>query len=481
MKKWMSVLVAGLLLTVTLWGCGGEKEISLGGETVALTVEELVLTEPEQLDAENLVKLPQLKKLDLRQLAVPLEDYEALAAALPDCEILWKVPFRGELLDADTAIVYIDALEENDLEALKYLTGLKTVEVPDSRDGSLIVTLREEFPECEIRCRTVVIGGKEYGSDLQTLEVENADCVELAWALGFLPEVKSVTLTGTVPENETVYELMQACPEVEFLWDFQLCGVTVNSGDAEIDLSDIRMDSVEEVEQSLKYFNNLQKVIMCNCGISSEEMDALWKRHPETRFVWSVKIGIGTVRTDVTGYIPYKYGYAGSGTLHDKECTELKYLTDLVCLDLGHMQVKDLSFLEYMPDLEYLLLCGNGISDISPIANLKKLRYVELFQNNITDISPLAECPLLEDINLCYCRVADVTPLLELENIHNLWFTSMYLEEDQIQILRDNFSDIDKLIIHPGRSTSEGWRDLPNYFAQRDVLGMWYMVTPKYK
>ena len=77
--------------------------------------------------------------------------------------------------------------------------------------------------------------------------------------------------------------------------------------------------------------------------------------------------------------------------------------------------------------------------------------------------------------------MADVNPLLELENINNLWFTSMYLEEDQIQILKDNFSDIDKRLIHPGRSTSEGWRDLPNYFAQRDVLGMWYMVTPKYK
>lgn len=481
MKKWMCVWLAGMLLTVTLWGCGGGKSVQLGGETVAVTAEELVLTDPQQLDVENLSKLAQLKKLDLRQLDVALKDYEALAAALPECEILWRVPFQGEFLDADTTGVYINGLEAEDITALRYLTKLTSIEVEDNSDDALIAAIREAFPDCALRCRTVVLGGEKYDADTQLLEVENVDCQELMNALTFLPEVKTVSFAGVIPENEAIYALKEAYPETAFLWDFQLCGVTVNSGAAEIDLSDIPMESVEEVEQSLKYFNDLQKVVMCNCGISSEEMDALWKRHPETRFVWSVKIGVGTVRTDVTGYIPYKYGYASSGTLHNKECKEMKYLTDLVCLDLGHMQVKDLSFLEYMPNLEYLLLCGNGISDISPISHLKKLKYVELFQNNITDISPLAECPLLEDINLCYCRVADVTPLLELENINNLWFTSMYLEEDQIQILKDNFSDIDKLLIHPGRSTSEGWRDLPNYFAQRDVLGMWYMVTPKYK
>lgn len=480
MKKWRLLVLSMLLAAIIGSGCSGSS-VKLGEEKITASVEELTLTELEQVDVEELTKLKDLKKLDLRAVSVTQAEYESLKAALPGCEILWKVPFQGAFLEVDTASVYIESIRDEEVETLKYLTGLKIIEVADSSDTELIGKLLAAFPACEIRCRVVSIGGQTYDQDTEMLELTDGDCAELMAALAYLPNVKSVAFTGTVPESDAVYELKQAYPEVEFLWDFPLCGVMVNSGDREIDLSDIQMDSVEEVEQSLKYFNHLEKVVMCDCGISSEEMDALWKRHPETRFVWSVKIGVGTVRTDATGYIPHKYGYAGGGTLHDKECREMKYLVDLICLDLGHMAVKDLSFLEYMPNLEYLLLCGNGISDISPIANLKKLKYVELFQNNITDISPLAECPLLEDINLCYCHVADVTPLLELENINNLWFTSMYLEEDQIQILKDNFSDIDKLLIHPGRSTSEGWRDLPNYFAQRDILGMWYMVTPKYK
>ena len=481
MKKWMTMIFTVLLAAVIGSGCVNMGSVTLGEEKISRSAEELTLSDVQQVDVEAISRLGNLKLLDLRQVAVTQAEYEALCSALPECEILWQVPFQGQFLDVGTTSVYIESIRDEEVETLKYLTALETIEVADSSDAELIGKLAAEFPECQIRCRVVSIGGQNYPYDTESMELENVDCAALRDALAYLPNVKSVAFTGTAPENEAVYELKQAYPEVEFLWDFELCGVSVNSGDTEIDLSDIRMKSVEEVEESLRYFNHLEKVIMCNCGISSEEMDALWKRHPETRFVWSVKIGVGTVRTDVTGYIPYKYGYASSGTLHDKECTEMKYLVDLVCLDLGHMQVKDLSFLEYMPNMEYLLLCGNGISDISPIANLKKLKYVELFQNQITDISPLAECPLLEDINLCYNHVADVTPLLELENINNLWFTSMYLEEDQIRILEENFSDIDKLLIHAGRSTSEGWRDLPNYFAQRDILGMWYMVTPKYK
>ena len=480
MKKWFLTLIPVMMAAVVFCGCGGGN-VTLGEEKVASSVAELTLTDQQQVDVEEISKLRELKKLDLRQVVVTQAEYEQLRSALPECEILWKVPFQGDLLDVGTASVYITDIREEEIQTLRYLTGLKTIEVADNSDEEMITKLAEAFPVCEIRCREVIVGSRVFGQETELLEATEAEQEELMTALVYLPNVKTVAFSGEIAEKDRILQLKLAYPEVEFLWDFQLCGVTVNSGDREIDLSDIRMTSVEEVEQSLKYFNHLEKVVMCNCGISNEEMDALWKRHPETRFVWSVKIGVGTVRTDATGYIPYKYGYAGSGTLHDKECKEMKYLTDLVCLDLGHMQVKDLSFLEYMPNMEYLLLCGNGISDISPIAHLKKLKYVELFQNNITDISPLAECPLLEDINLCYCHVADVTPLLELENINNLWFTSMYLEEDQIQILKDNFSDIDKLLIHPGRSTSEGWRDLPNYFAQRDILGMWYMVTPKYK
>jgi hypothetical protein len=32
-----------------------------------------------------------------------------------------------------------------------------------------------------------------------------------------------------------------------------------------------------------------------------------------------------------------------------------------------------------------------------------------------------------------------------------------------------------RIVYTEGSSTARGWRELPNYYAQRDILGMWYM------
>ena len=171
---------------------------------------------------------------------------------------------------------------------------------------------------------------------------------------------------------------------------------------AELDLSGIPMNSVDTLEAGLKYFNNLQKVVMCDTGLPSEEIDALWKRHPETRFVWNVQIGRFWIRTDATTLMPFQYGYNGTKgiRLYDKDCTEMKYLVDMVCMDFGHMGIQDVSFLAYMPNLEYLIIADAPVPDISAMANLKKLKYLEAFLCHILDISPLLGCTSLEDLNL---------------------------------------------------------------------------------
>ena len=123
------------------------------------------------------------------------------------------------------------------------------------------------------------------------------------------------------------------------------------------------------------------------------------------------------------------------------------------------------------------MLCSNGITDISPLAGLQKLKYLELFTNPITDISALAQCPALEDVNLSYLEISDVTPLLGLKNLKNLWMSSKYTSPENQELLRQTFPEA-KLVFHIARSTGFGWRDLPNYFAQRDLLGMPYLKTP---
>ena len=540
MKKILigSGIAAALLLAGTIWFSGNYAIVN--GRAYPLEATTLNLADSDLQRPETIARLSHLELADLRNTGLTPENYEMLREALPGCEILWLVPFQGEYLDPDTTrltltsiteeemyllryfpsleaidmtactdvdailklremypevdiqwmvpfqgsrldctteVLTVDTLAEEDFAAIGYFTHLKAVNASGCTDLDAVMRLAEQYPDCRIQWQ-VPIGEENYPQDTTALELSDPDMEELMTQLAYLPQLKAVTLTGSLPGNDAIYELKQAYPHVEFLWDFTLCGVTVNSGATEIDLSNIQMESVEEVENSLKYFNRLERVIMCKCGISNEDMDALWKRNPEVRFVWSVLVGSSWVRTDTTDFMPWKLGYTrnGKGPMGDKDAKNLKYLVDVVVMDLGHNSIHDLSFLYYMPNMEYFMMCECYASDITPIGSLKKLKYLELFENSVTDLSPLAECTALEDVNLCYNPFKDITPLLGL-NLKNIWISGWMLPKDQLELLHEAFPNA-TIVDDSPRSTAKGWRDLPNYFAQRDLLGLWYMTTP---
>ena len=469
---------ACILGCMALTACA-DPAVSVGREKYPLDTTRLELSGDTLPNVQELARLEQLEVLDLRQMAVTAEEYEKLRAALPDCEILWRIPFQGQVWDMDTRELTITELTPEDLEILGLFPQLQTVDASRCPDLEQLAQLKNRYPQLNVEYQ-VAVGGQQVKSDAEFLELKDADPAELQQALTFLPEVKTVELLGAVPEEQDMDALIRAFPEIDFLWECTVFGRTVTTDARELDLSGIRISSAEEVERYFPYFPYLERVILCDCGLPSEELDALWKRHSEIRIVWSVDVGFMHLRTDITALMPYKYGYRGSeggGKLHDADCAELKYLVDLVCIDFGHMWVQDLSFVQYMPKLEYLMLCSNGITDISPLAGLQKLKYLELFTNPITDISALAQCPALEDVNLSYLEISDVTPLLGLKNLKNLWMSSKYTSPENQELLRRTFPEA-KLVFHIARSTGFGWRDLPNYFAQRDLLGMPYLKTP---
>lgn len=392
-----------------------------------------------------------------------------------------KLTIQGQTLSADTRELVLTELTEEELAVLVQFPQLTYIDARECSDSARLAQLQRSLPQCSVAYQ-VTIGGQTVDSNITEIQISGADLEEAAQKLAWLPSLTLVEVTGSDLDNEQVYALRQVCPGADVRWQVSLCGIRASSDSKELDLSGIPMEDVSCVEESLKYFPNLEKVILCNCGLPSEELDAMWKRNPEIRFVWNVLIGKADIRTDITALHFYKYGYGGSDykqgdDIKDSDCAEMKYLVDLVCLDLGHMSVKDLSFLEYMPNMEYLLFCDNGIKDITPVGTLKKLKYLETFNNPITDISALAGCTALEDLNVTYNPLKDVTVLKELPNLKNLWISGGLLKTDQVAWLEEEFSDIN-LVLYSGRSTAAGWRELPNYYKQRDLLDMWYMTTP---
>ena len=77
------------------------------------------------------------------------------------------------------------------------------------------------------------------------------------------------------------------------------------------------------IEDLLPNLPRLQKLIACDCGLDSETMADLGRRYPHIRFVWRVKLGPLSARTDDTWFAPItKHQLIGG---HDVD--ELKYYT----------------------------------------------------------------------------------------------------------------------------------------------------------
>ncbi len=480
MKKKVTVILL-VLLAIAAAAVGGyfyfeNTYLVMDGNIYRRDITELDLTERNLAELEKVTELQNLKTLDLRGSSLTHEQYDRLRAELPECEILWTIPFQGKYYAQEDSYLAISSISPEEMELLDYFENLTSIDATACTDLDSVMALQSAYPDVEVYYR-VPLAGENYPKATSTLTLADADAGELMEALAYLPNVQDVTFTGTAPANEAIYELKQAYPEITFHWEFEVLGLAVNSDMTEIDLSGIKMDSVEALEESLKYFNCLERVVMCDTGLKSEEIDAMWKRHPETRFVWNVKVGRFWIRTDATTLMPFQYGYDGTKNirLKDHDCTEMKYLVDMVCIDFGHMGITHCDFLAYMPHLKYLILSDTQVSDLTPMENLKELLFLEAFLCNIRDITPLLGCTALEDVNLANNPIQDITVLGQMESLNNIYISGVNWPEEQKEAL--NAAKPDARIVYwmNWGSTGRGWRYLKNYYDHRDVLGMFYL------
>ena len=477
MKKfWIILLVIVLVL-----GAAAAGVLYYYRETSCVVGEYVVDKTETRLDLrgmwipplDEITQLTQLQWLDMRDTGLTTEQYLYLKQQLPNCEILWSVPFQGAYYSLDTEILSITQLSESDINQLVYFPKLTQIDALGCTDYAALQTLQAQYPQFDVLYE-IAIADHSLAYTATELTLQDPALSELEAVLPYLPEMQTVTLTGVLPANEEIHKLQLAYPNICFIWSFTLCGVEVTTQDTIVDLSNIPMESTQEVEAALPYFNCLERVIMCDCGISNEEMDALGQRNPDVRFVWTVSIGYNVrLRTDATYFMPYQH----KAYLTDADTANLKYCIDLICIDLGHMEVSDVSFLRYMPHMKYLLIAISPVADISPLAGLQELEYAELFYSNIQDYTPLLSCPNLRDLNICYATPPDASVLVQLTWLENLyikeWKPIPYIDELRAALPNTN---IVYLSYESPSSTADGWRKLPRYYAMRDLLGMPYFT-----
>ena len=227
---------------------------------------------------------------------------------------------------------------------------------------------------------------------------------------------------------------------------------------------------IAQVEEAMAYFPNVKTVNMCGVELDNEAMADFRDAHrDEYKVIWTVQCGGMVARTDTPYFMPTKYHVY---YFQDDESENLKYCEDMICVDLGHMSIKHVEWAAYMPKLQYLILAHSDVRSIEPLRNCKDLKFLEVDWSAVKDFSPLLDCKKLEDLNLGN-TYGNFEVIQEMSWLKNLWMVGC--SRSAVYKISQALPEVN--LMATGTATvANGWRNLPNYYAMRDIMNMYYMV-----
>ena len=308
-------------------------------------------------------------------------------------------------------------------------------------------------------------------------QMPNLETVDLgsdgAWT-GSLPELTAVTACVERPEEATrdlswadLRTLQEAAPDAELIYRFRFYGREFTTQDEAMDLNHSTMtDEGAAVKEILPLMKHCKYLDMDSCGVSSESMAEIRDAYPEMEVVWRIWFALNTftVRTDIeTLWCANFYQY-----MTDEYTRDLKYLTKLRYLDLGHnLELHDWSFISYMPDLEVLIITASGWESLDMLAGCTKLEYLEIipYAHLNLDLHPLEKLTNLEHLNMC--GMGETTGwevLLNMPKLKRLWIgrsTAYYFPEGAMEQILETHPDTEILYLTEGAAT-EAWRVNPD-------------------
>lgn len=470
------------------------------------------------------------QRLDLREEAISVKHYEKLREKLPHCEILWNVPFQNREIPHDVKEITVQTLSARDIAVLEYFSALETVKAEECRDYDALRKLMEVRPDLQV-AYIVELGTENFAGTARQILLENVTAEDVA-KLSYLPRLQKVLCSGGASQDiallqeycrnrdleflvslggemmapeaqkvtagaitdaqlglleflpemtalhirnpkisaEKLLALGKARPEVKITWEQELYGRSFSSDAKQIDLSGVKITDLKDLNEKMAYFPEAETVFLGECGLDNELLaDHREQVRDQYKLVWTVTLGSKLKsRTDATTFMPVReYVYY----FNDEEAYNLRYCEEMVCIDIGHMSIHKIDFVEFMPDLQYLILAHSQLNYIDPIRHCKKLKFLELDWSPLKDLSPLVECTSLEDLNLGN-TFADFEPIKKMTWLKNLWMVgcSTRARYEMPQALPDT-----KVMVTGAATVANGWRDLDNYYAMRDLLGMHYM------
>lgn len=490
--------------------------IPFQGKTYDQDTDVLYVTSLTDEDVATLDYFTRLKTVEAQK-CTDYPQLAALTARRPEVTVEYTVTIDGREYPQDTAVVSISGITEEEINLLTYLPELTAVTAVGCRTPEQMTRLRDFCQEKGLSF-ALRFGTKTYPDTVEELDVTGVTDGELE-LLQLLPELKTLHLKNPEADPETVAQLRSTYPKADISWEVEIAGVSFPDDTKEVDLSAALESSaaqtttataagtqtavgaqtttktqtttgtatgtqstketqstapavtlnLEDLEKKMSYLSDAKQVFLGKCGLDNEELAALRERVRDSyKLVWTVQLGKKlTARTDDTTFMPVRehvYYFL------DEDAYNLRYCEDMLCVDVGHMGLTNIDFVKGMPHLQILILAHNGqLQDISPISSCKELIFLELDWSAVKDFTPLVGCTSLEDLNIGL-TYPSVEPLMQMTWLKNLWMVDRGGAYQLSQALPDT-----KIVASADATVGAGWRNLPNYYKMRDMLGMEYM------
>ena len=391
--------------------------------------------------------------LDLREEAMSIEHYDQLHALLPDCEILWNVPFQSGTVSSDSAEISVATVSDEDIEVLAaYFPKLKKVDASQCGDYAMLEKLQERLPDVEVNY-TVSLGGKSFAPDSVELALEpgDYDLDTLNENLQYLPQLAAVTFLRTELTLEQIEQLRTDFPGITFHVTVSLLGQEYGEDTTELDLSAMASEQVTEAAGKLPMLPALEKIILTdaegNSQLPKEDVKTLQKAVPnvvidysfdffgtklstaeEEVHIKNVKIGdegesevraaldllpdckrfvlencqisnevMAKLRDDYRDRtkVVWRVSFGKGSSLTDAQILRAVYdLVDTNCANLT-----------YLEDVRFMDIGHNEfLKESSFISGMKSLEYVIISGSMISDLKPFANCKNLKVLEAAFCE-----------------------------------------------------------------------------
>ncbi len=415
--------------------------------------------------------------LDLRQEDISFAHYDELTSLLPDCPVLWNVPFQGNKLSNDAVSVTVTDLTAEDIGILeKYFSGLETVEASGCHNYPMLEVLKAQLPYVRVNYQ-VSLGTIAVAPDATelVLEVGDYDLETLTENLLYLPKVKSLKLKTPELTAEQVDSLRAAYPEIAIGCTAVILCVVYDTETTELDLSDLASSDVAEVIEKLPLLPGLTHVDLTGDNqvstLSKADAKALMEAAPGVVFdyrfdfygltlstaeeevhIKNKKIGdegeeeirlaldlmkncrrfvleycqvsnevLAKIREDYRDQtkVVWRVNFGKGTTLTDAEIIRAVYdLVDDNCHDLVYCE--DARFMD-LGHNEWLDACDF-------VAGMPNLEAVILSGSPIKSLEPFRSCKKLKFLEVAFCEyLTDASPLAECTSLEMLNISNTHI------------------------------------------------------